>query len=355
MPARVRALALLPWCLLASPTFAQPGESAHDELVARLAAGDYSRRGADTCLRCHDEEQDAAAPAHRCRTPPLPTAIGGDEDCAATPFATPTVFATAHGHPAIAGSPFAEGPQRPPAGLQCEACHGPVGEHGGRRLAEGERRAPMVNFGAGANAGADLRNQLCLACHADYGRTRWHGGVHEQADVGCADCHRIHSADDPVRLRSGQTGTCLTCHQGVYADMAKRSSHPMREGQLVCADCHDPHTAEAGLARMPVGNEACTECHADLRGPFLWEHPPAAEDCGICHLPHGANQPALLVRRPPQLCQGCHSSVGHRSLPQLAERQPDDFGAEFLFASGCVNCHAQVHGSNHPSGNLLRR
>ena len=334
---------------------AQPGGAAHDELVVRLAAGDYSRRGADTCLRCHDAEADAQVPPLRCGAPPLPAALGGGADCATTPFSTTAVFATVHGHPGVPGSPFVQGAARPPAGLQCESCHGPVGDHGERRLAEDERRAPMVRFGARANVWPDLANQFCLACHADYGRARWTGGVHEQADVGCADCHRIHGARDPVRERFGQTAMCAACHQAVRADLAKLSSHPLRDGALVCADCHDPHGGNAGLAREPDGNEACTECHAELRGPFLWEHPPAAEDCGICHLPHGANQPALLVRRPPQLCQGCHSSVGHRSLPQLAQRAPGDFGAEFLFAGGCLNCHAQVHGSNHPSGNLLRR
>ena len=177
--------------------------------------------------------------------------------------------------------------------------------------------------------------------------------THEQAGIACADCHRVHAAVDAVRSRDGQASQCVGCHAGVGADMLKASSHPMRRNQLLCRDCHDPHGGEA-LLRDSAGNEACTRCHAELRGPFLWEHPPAAEDCGICHEPHGANQPSLLTRRAPQLCQACHSSVGHRSWPQLPSR-PSDPGAEFLLANACLNCHAQVHGSNHPSGNLLRR
>lgn len=298
-------------------------------LTAKLAAGDYSSRGADTCLRCHDDSE---------------------------PFPTAAVFDNVHGHPAIPGTPFKSGSSaQRPAGLQCEACHGPVGEHGQRMLGEGLEREPIVNFGDRANASADLQNHFCLACHEDYGRARWAGSAHEQGDVACADCHRIHDRVDGIRTQTGQAGACLDCHRAVRADLLKLSSHPLRDHQLVCRDCHDPHGGGDGLLRAQSANQACFGCHAEKQGPFLWEHPPATEDCGICHLPHGANQPALLVRRAPQLCQACHSSVGHRSLPALANRSPEDPGAEFLFANACLNCHAQVHGSNHPSGNLLRR
>lgn len=141
-----------------------------------------------------------------------------------------------------------------------------------------------------------------------------------------------------------------------YVSHAQRSSHPMRDNQLVCRDCHDPHgSAGEGLTVGATANETCFACHAEKRGPFLWEHAPAAEDCMICHVPHGSNQPALLVRRAPQLCQGCHSSAGHRSFPQVAAQLPPGPASEFLIAQACLNCHTEVHGSNHPSGGRLRR
>ena len=80
-------------------------------LADKLAAGDYSRRGADTCLGCHDESE---------------------------PFPTDALFETVHGHPGVEGSPFMPGPLASfPAGLQCEACHGPIGAHGQRILPDG--------------------------------------------------------------------------------------------------------------------------------------------------------------------------------------------------------------------------
>ena len=130
----------------------------------------------------------------------------------------------------------------------------------------------------------------------------------------------------------------------------------MRDNQLVCRDCHHPHgSAGEGLTVGSTTNETCFGCHAEKRGPFLWEHAPAAEDCMICHVAHGSNETALLVRRAPQLCQGCHSSAGHRSFPQVAAQLPPGPASEFLIAQACLNCHTEVHGSNHPSGGRLRR
>jgi len=46
----------------------------------------------------------------------------------------------------------------------------------------------------------------------------------------------------------------------------------MREGTMACTACHSPHgsTAPAQLVKNTV-NETCTGCHAEYRGPYLWE------------------------------------------------------------------------------------
>ena len=38
-------------------------------------------------------------------------------------------------------------------------------------------------------------------------------------------------------------------------------------------------------------NDTCYDCHAEFRGPYLWEHAPVPEDCSNCHDPHGSNHP----------------------------------------------------------------
>lgn len=304
----------------------------HELLVEKLKDGSYSRRGADVCLGCHDEEEA------------FPTAL---------------VFATSHGHPKIEGSPFdMSGGIDLPAGLQCEACHGPLGNHGMKILPPGQSREPMLDFAVTKNARPELQNHLCLACHEDYNRMYWQSSPHQLSGLVCANCHEIHDPLDRVRTRNRQVDICLECHQAVEAQFMQLSSHPIDGAHTICTDCHDPHGTVAESRTLVKGdslNESCFQCHSELRGPFTWEHPPVVEDCSICHLPHGATQPSLLKTRAPQLCQSCHSSVGHRSFALEGDIDTTDPDAMFVFSKGCLNCHSSVHGSDHPSGNLFRR
>ena len=70
----------------------------------------------------------------------------------------------------------------------------------------------------------------------------------------------------------------------------------------------------------------------------------------------GEVQAAMLSQRPPFLCQQCHGAQGHPSVPGLPSGLPGSgTPSGYLLASGCANCHSQVHGSNHPSGTWLTR
>jgi DmsE family decaheme c-type cytochrome len=281
----------------------------------------YSEEGADSCLKCHDED-DTSVPVL-------------------------SIFKTKHGVQADARTPFAQ--------LQCESCHGPGGEHA-KRIRRDETRPPIGNFGKHATAPVEEQNGVCLDCHANHDLGHWPGSPHQRHDVPCAGCHSIHAVRDPALVPDLQPEVCLNCHKQQRAEIHKASTHPIRYGQMACTDCHAPHgsTAEALLKRATL-NQTCYDCHAEKRGPFLWEHAPASEDCSLCHRSHGSNHPDLLTRRPPLLCQQCHSSAGHPSVQYtgrgLAGQQP----SPRVLAGGCVNCHSQVHGSNHPSGADLNR
>ena len=149
---------------------------------------------------------------------------------------------------------------------------------------------------------------------------------------------------------------CFNCHALTRSETLKAFAHPIAEGKMACNGCHSPHgaTIDTQLAHQTV-NDTCYECHAEKRGPFLWEHAPVAEDCTLCHSPHGSNHPAMLTRRAPLLCQGCHSQSGHPSIAQTPDGLPAAAPSQFLLGQSCLNCHAQVHGSNHPSGSRLMR
>jgi len=282
-------------------------------------AAEYSRRGADTCLGCHDDAVVAA------------------------------VFRTAHGVPTDPRSPFGAGQ------LQCEACHGPGGEHAGR-VRRGQERPPVIRFGRGTETTIAGQNEMCLGCHDTMAGFGWHGTAHDDNDVGCAECHDIHNPHDPVRVTASQPDVCFGCHQQQRIEALKPYSHPFEDGKMDCGGCHDPHSplADTLFARQTL-NDTCFDCHAEKRGPFLWEHAPVAEDCSNCHNPHGTSHPGMVNLRGPMLCQGCHAQAGHPGLARGPEGLADDTPSQFLLGRNCLNCHTQIHGSNHPSGSKLMR
>lgn len=277
----------------------------------------YTPAGANTCLRCHDDPQ------------------------------TVPIFQTPHAVRADPRTPFAE--------LQCETCHGPGGEHAAH-LHPGEPRPPIPLFGSHSPATVAQKNAVCLTCHQDNHRLGWQGGLHEQAGLACVSCHTIHVAHDPVLAKTAQPAVCYQCHQDVRAAFLKPSAHPVREGDLGCTACHNPHgTLTPHLLIASTVNDTCYTCHAQMRGPYLWEHPPAVENCDLCHVPHGSINSPLLVSRPPLLCQACHSQAGHPSLALTPAGLPGMRPSGFLLGGSCLNCHAAIHGSNDPSGAELNR
>jgi len=277
----------------------------------------YSAKGADTCLTCH----------------------GGDATVAG-------IFRTKHARPGDASGPFGHG------GLQCEACHGPGGAHVD---AMGDT-SKIIAFGPNSHSSVQQQNANCLGCHQANAAHDWASSAHAASNLACTSCHRLHSPKDPVQTAAGQIEVCAGCHQAQQADLDKLSRHPLREGKMACTSCHSPHgsTAPAQLVRNTV-NETCTSCHAEYRGPFLWEHQPVTEDCSNCHDAHGSAQPALLKLRPPFLCQTCHEGAGHPSVANSPQGLPGAGSSAFLLAGGCINCHSQIHGSNHPSGRAFMR
>jgi len=231
--------------------------------------------------------------------------------------------------------------------VQCTDCHGPSKEHLDR-----PRTPPSIVFTDDGEG--DVLNGTCLACHDNGGRVHWESGAHGDANVACSGCHDIHVHKDRVLGDRTQMEVCTGCHRDVQVQLNYPSRHPVKEGKTECSSCHAPHgsTTESLLKKASV-TDTCTSCHREKRGPFLFEHDPVTENCDLCHKPHGSVLPSLLVARPPFLCQQCHLAAGHPSrLPDGSRLAVND---QILMAKGCVNCHSQVHGSNHPSGARLTR
>ena len=215
--------------------------------------------------------------------------------------------------------------------------------------------AALVYGIAGSARAEPPRSGPCLECHDTARRTHWAGSRHERQGVTCLSCHLPHpDGGGRALLKAGtEAATCLSCHASVRSRTLRTSRHPVRDGVLSCAGCHDPHgTANDAMLTRPTATEACLQCHAEKRGPFLWEHAPAREDCTLCHDAHGSSHRPLLVSRVPYLCQRCHLNVQHPSkLFDLSNAG----GARRAPEQACARCHRAVHGSNHPSGAYLER
>jgi DmsE family decaheme c-type cytochrome len=233
--------------------------------------------------------------------------------------------------------------------FECENCHGPGSAHvkaGGGRGVGG-----ILSFEADDPRPVEERNGICLACHQRGERTYWAGSVHQQRGLACTNCHTImKSVSRKYQLKTTKImDTCFQCHKLQRAQIQYSSHMPIREGKITCTDCHNPHgTITEKLIREASVNDNCYKCHAEKRGPFLWEHAPVRENCLNCHVPHGSNYENLLKVARPRLCHECHAfahGTGGFGTPTTA----------YVLGRACGNCHSNIHGSNHPNGFFFLR
>jgi DmsE family decaheme c-type cytochrome len=154
-----------------------------------------------------------------------------------------------------------------------------------------------------------------------------------------------------------QQEVCFTCHRDIRGLVARPSHHPIVEGKVKCTSCHNPHGAlSPAMVNAESIKELCTTCHADKRGPFMFEHPPVEESCLNCHNPHGSRSVKLLNEKVPNLCQDCHDASSHPGTMYDADANfkapsgPTSGPNSRFIARSCLNCHNEIHGSNSPAG-----
>jgi DmsE family decaheme c-type cytochrome len=291
-----------------------------------------------------------AAPAQQ--TPPSPQAPPA---AAAATYVGADTCAACHSEVAdhLAGTPHGKAAFTKLSSQGCESCHGPGSAHAENPDDPALRPRVEALSVAGQNA-------ACRSCHDGSTHFNWDGSKHETRGLSCLSCHSIHafkSEDAQLKARTEQE-QCFACHKDIRADSWKNSHHPIREGKISCADCHNPHgTTTPKMIRAVSVNDQCYSCHAEKRGPFLWEHPPVRESCLNCHTPHGSNHLKLQKTSVPFICQQCHSNTRHPGtlydglrLPTLEDQAR---GSNRLFNRACLDCHAAIHGSNHPSSPYL--
>ena len=290
-------------------------------------------------------QQPAATAATAAQPAPLPPGYAGADTCAIChgDYAT-NLERTRHGQVAH--------PRSPAAAHGCETCHGP-----GQAHVDDESKGHIKRFTGVAPADV---NETCLSCHNRSNHAGWEGSVHEARNLACTTCHSVHKPQSSQNqlVKATETQLCATCHRQQVVKTERAVAHmPVREGKMTCSSCHNPHGSISNVKNLRVGssvNETCTSCHAEMRGPMLFEHTPVRENCTTCHDPHGSSNDRMLNVRLPFLCQRCHVATRHpASVYDNAAITTNK--SNRMFGRSCVNCHSNIHGSNHPSGQFFMR
>ena len=233
----------------------------------------------------------------------------------------------------------------------CESCHG-----GGKAHAEaGGDKTKILTY---KGLSPQLASAQCTSCHNRGTHALWSGSQHDNRNVGCVTCHSVHSAKGEKQLKAkSEAEVCSTCHKNVVNKQNRLNHMPVREGAMSCSSCHNVH-GSTNIRLLKVGttvDESCASCHAEKRGPYLWEHAPVANACVTCHDPHGTNNDRMLVAKQPFLCQRCHVTSRHPPTVYEGFLLNNSTNGNKIFGRSCTVCHQQIHGSNAPAGQFFLR
>ena len=248
----------------------------------------------------------------------------------------------------FAGNPHARYSHRlskvskPDLNDSCETCHG----NGTKHMEAGGDKTLIQTFHGVADA------ELCLSCHQKADEhasfsTGFHGN---SATVNCLSCHSIHNSfpKNEHLIAKAPGELCATCHINQASSFRNKPyAHRLDRGGMTCLDCHNPHDRKGQtVALTRVGELPCLNCHAEKRGPFVFDHVTgSAGDCLSCHQAHGSTNPKMLTwARVDQLCLSCHSQTGAANT--LGSQPPSFHDLRSPRYRNCTTCHTAVHGSN---------
>ncbi len=233
-------------------------------------------------------------------------------------------------------------PGRPEA-VACEACHGPGSLH----VDEGGD-GWILGLDQLHGLGDAGRAAMCTQCHTDMD-LHFADSPHAGTEISCADCHgdQTHFGADarPAGDFRNRTEFCLQCHPAVAAQFRLPSRHRVLEGGMSCSDCHDHHRG-MDMTSFDGLNQTCLSCHAQMSGPFVFEHAGVdGEECLNCHRPHGSQHQKMLAQDGNGLCLQCHFETGFRSEDNWNVGGQAHAGL-LTGEARCYDCHREIHGSN---------
>jgi hypothetical protein len=205
------------------------------------------------------------------------------------------------------------------AGVQCESCHGPAGNHA----------ANPDDFTARPKI--ELAGEVCGGCHTGSHQPtyeEWKTSGHYQVVEDMSDpsrvdsCGRCHSGSARLTLLKGGNALTVTNDANVG---------------LVCVTCHNPHEVTANPFQLRNPLSSTNYYSITTSGAFTNQYNPDINLCAQCHNQRGATWTA--TSRPPHQSPQYNillGSVGELSAG-TATYQPAAHGTEL--PNQCVDCH----------------
>ncbi len=240
-------------------------------------------------------------------------------------------------------------PKRGEKDHACESCHGPASSH-----VESLSPEEIVNP---AKLTAARVDETCLTCHRNQpthiGRIQ---SSHARSRVACTSCHRMHQPEAEslvARTEKAVNQQCAACHPSVQAAFQQPHAHRVQQQAMSCLSCHNPHGSflPKQIRTFAANEPGCLNCHANLRGPFTYEHAPMRlSGCSTCHEPHGSANPKMLTRAEVRfVCLECHTNLVQQ-IPGAAAAigvvPPAFHDLRSTRYQNCTVCHQKIHGSH---------
>ena len=302
--------------------------------------------GAAACAECHREVHNKVRNTPHTRAFETLKNVHADKKASCLPCHTvgyqlPTGFVSETATPHLAG-------------VQCESCHGPSGNHAANPFDPINRpRASLAASICGTCHNAEAVPAEALSFHRPY-HEEWRASGHRAVTA---------SLIDDFTNSVNSVANCGRCHSGSARDaLIKNDPLPFGQQALVgiaCATCHDPHQKQiwtnvlTGARYTNQLRQAITSTNdffLTTSDNFQAKYNPHINICAQCHnhrgaawtetarAPHHSPQYNILLGTVGVLPTGTRSGpAGHAGTRFLADRAGRLFGV----TNQCVSCHVQ--------------
>ncbi len=235
---------------------------------------------------------------------------------------------------------------------ECSSCHDAHASSEEDQLLQEPSRLcrkchPARCKAAGVSISSATGGMDCTECHSGHAGD-WRGllgpyGHEAFLDKNCGECHNSFVPGAGISTRIEGAGLCLSCHDGVAADMSAGDAHAGEDGNA-CVMCHDSH----GSKRKDLTvNEAgvCLGCHDKTeKRTVLMEktlksvrcRPVRERECFECHVPLHSDQPLYFRGGEIAVCSRCHESQHEVTHPVGPGVRDPRTGRNIT----CVSCHS---------------